>query len=134
MHGSYLLYNFILIDYAFVKPIDYLNQGLSIPFSGDGTRLTNFSIFAYLLCCKHFLIELGCPPILPLQEVKFFIYCTILRKFETKQYNKFTNNNWDRNLWIRTPLSPGAPLPSLPPPLKKIEFFIYWPILMKFET
>ena len=92
-------------------------------------------------------------------------------KFETQHFHMFANNNWDRNLWIGAPLSPGGPSPSTskksnssligrfwwnlkhnificspiiieieiydkgpPSLLKKVKFFIYWPILMKFET
>ena len=39
-----------------------------------------------------------------LEKVKVFIYGAILLKFETKQFHKFTNNNWNLKL---LPLSPS---------------------------
>ena len=46
----------------------------------------------------------------------------------------FTNNDWDKNLWIEAPLTLlGAPPPTQPL-LKKVKFFIYCAILIKFET
>ena len=69
------------------------------------------------------------PPIL--KKVKFFIYGAILLKLETQHLHMFTNNNWDKNLWLGGLL---APPPNATPILKKVKFFIYGAIFLKFET
>ena len=64
-------------------------------------------------------------------KVQFFIYRSILMKFETQPFHMFTKNNWDRNLWILARLTLWGLFS--PPPSQKIKFFIYCMILMKFE-
>ena len=70
----------------------------------------------------------GVPP--PPQKSQNLHFCAILMKFGTQHFHMLTNNNYDRNLWLGTPLLPRDPSPSL----KKVKFFIYGAISLKFET
>ena len=45
----------------------------------------------------------SCPTSLTHQKVKFFTYGAILLKFESQNFDMFTNNNCDSNLDMRVP-------------------------------
>ena len=63
-------------------------------------------------------------PLHPSEKVKFFIYYAIFMKFEIQHFHVFTNNNWDGNLSIGAPLSPGG---GLPPSLEsQILHLCFW--------
>ena len=46
-------------------------------------------------------IEFICEDPLPPQKVKFSTYGAVLLKIQIQHLHMFTNNNWNRNLWIR---------------------------------